>query len=135
MSKRPRIIGGTLVALLALAGPVAAGRYDGDVTDALTGKGSSAKITTTPVSAGLKAKVRCKPRLGCPLGKRTKVVLASTGETYRYEGTFTLKGASCRLDAYVYPEGFQGTYNCDGGAAGSIGGSSGGSRPERARRA
>lgn len=131
MSQRPRIIGRMLVALLVLAGPATAARYAGDVTDARTGRGSSAKITTTPVDGGLKAKIRCKPRLGCPLAKRTKAVLASTGESYHYRGTFTRKGVSCRLDAYVYPGGFQGTYDCDDGAVGSIGGFSGGS-PEHA---
>ena len=129
MSKRSGILR-ALVALLALAAPVAASRYAGDVTDARTGRGSSATITTKAVGGGLKTKIRCKPRQGCPLARRTKVLLASTGEQYRYAGTFTLKGASCDLDAYVYPQGFQGTYSCDGGTVGSIGGFSGGTRPE-----
>jgi hypothetical protein len=124
MSKQSGILG-ALVALLALAAPVAASRYAGDVTDARTGGGSSATITTKPVGDGLKTKIRCSPRRGCPLARRTKVLLTSTGEQYRYTGTFTLKGASCELDAYVYPQGFQATYSCDGGTIGSIGGFSG----------
>src|SRR5262245_8203490 len=104
MSKRRGILG-AFVALLAIAAPVADSRYAGDVTDARSGRGSPATITTKPVGGGLKTKIRCKPRLGCPLARRTKVLLTSTGEQYRYSGTFTLKGASCELDAYVYPQG------------------------------
>jgi hypothetical protein len=129
MSNRRRGLG-ALVVLLALAAPVPAARYAGDVTDARSGRGSMATITTKPVGDGLRTRIRCKPRRGCPLARRTKVLLSSTGEQYRYTGTFTLKGVPCELDAYVYPQGFQGTYSCAEGAIGSIGGFSEGSRPE-----
>lgn len=123
MNHRARGLSGLLL-LGALAAATTAGAklYKGDVSDVRTGRSTPATVKTKGGAAALTTTIRCRPSKGCPLARRTKVRLASTGGDFHFVGTFTRKGADCSLDAYVYSLGFQGTYNCADGSAGSIGG-------------
>jgi hypothetical protein len=122
-----------VVMLMVLASPSLAAKYTGDATDARTGRGSSAKVKTRPTAGGLRATIKCKPKEGCPLPRKLKITLTAGADQYLYSGTFSLGGAPCVMNAYVYPAGFQGTYSCDDGAAGSVGAFSGQSGEDRGR--
>ncbi|MFN8544701.1 MAG: hypothetical protein U0807_10945 [Candidatus Binatia bacterium] len=122
MQLQRRAVAGTVLLVAIAASPSLAARYTGDATDARTGAGSPATIRTKGHGAVINATIKCKPTQGCPLAKKTRVRLTATGEQYAYTGSFTRHGSSCTLDAYVYTAGFQGTYRCEDGSVGSVGG-------------
>jgi hypothetical protein len=57
-----------------------------------------------------------------PFRRKLLLDLLPGGATYLYSATFSLDTAPCTLEAYVYPQGFEGTYECSDGDVGSISG-------------
>lgn len=124
MSTRHQVLIAALALGLAFAGPAGAARYAGSISDA-EARVSSAKVTTRGSGASLRSTIRCKPKKGCPLAKRTRVVLDATGDQYEYRGTFTLHGSACQMSAFIYPGAFQGSFTCGDGTAGAVSASEG----------
>jgi len=116
-----------LVSLVVLAGvlPALATKYRGP-RYLLTGQGAGTWIikTRAPRADGtLPTKIKCRPRRACgPFARKLRLALVPGGSTYLYTTTFSLDTAPCTLEAYVYSGGFEGTYNCTDGDAGSISG-------------
>lgn len=116
-----------LVSLIVLVGvlPAPAAKYRGPRT-LLTGQGAGTWIikTRAPRPDGtLPIRIKCKPRRACgPFARKLLLDLVPGGATYLYTATFSLNTAPCTLEAYVYPDGFEGTYDCTDGDAGSISG-------------
>ena len=82
-------------------------------------------ITTRETNGGatLATTVRCRPRRKCrPFPGRLALQLTRGSDTFSFGGTFSVGGATCVLDAYVYGMGFEGTYTCADGTQGSISG-------------
>jgi hypothetical protein len=114
-----------LLALIAGVVPAPAAKYRGP-RYLLTGQGAGTWIikTRTPRSDGtLPTQIKCKPRRACgPFARKLLLDLQPGGSTYLYTATFSLNTAPCTLEAYVYQQGFEGTYSCTDGDAGSISG-------------
>lgn len=115
-----------IVLALTLVAPAGAAKYRGPRTDIFSGQGAGTWIikTRAPRADGtLPTKIKCKPRRVCgPFGRKLALDLVPGGSTYSYAATFTLGDASCTLEASVYAGGFEGTYDCSDGGAGSISG-------------
>ena len=118
--------GATALLLVALSVSAAlAAKYRGP-RYLLTGQGAGTwiiKTRTARADGTLPTKIKCKPKRACgPFGRKLLLDLQPGGSTYLYTATFSLNTAPCTLEAYVYPQGFEGTYNCTDGDAGSISG-------------
>jgi hypothetical protein len=104
-------------------------RYRGERYDVFSGQVIGKWIIVTRELQGdavLDTRVRCRPARRCrPFPRRLRLELVRT-EEFTYTGTFRVGAVACGLDAYVYPQGFEGTYACDDQTFGSI---SGRSRP------
>jgi hypothetical protein len=111
--------------LLAATPDAGAARYKGERVDIYSGRTLGRWIITTRETAGgavLATVVRCRPRGRCrPFPRRLRLELARESE-YAYTGAFRLGAVACTLDAYVYPDGFEGVYACDDQSQGSISG-------------
>jgi hypothetical protein len=114
-----------LLAVLVTVLPALAARYRGP-RYLLSGQGAGTWTikTRAPRADGtLPTKIKCKPRRVCgPFARKLLLDLQPGGSTYLYTATFSLNTAPCTLEAYVYAQGFEGTYNCSDGDAGSISG-------------
>ena len=113
------------LAVLAAVLPALAAKYRGP-RYLLTGQGAGTWIIKTRAARAdgtLPTKIKCKPKRVCgPFGRKLLLDLQPGGSTYLYTATFSLNTAPCTLEAYVYDQGFEGTYNCTDGDAGSISG-------------
>ena len=112
-----------LVALYVL--PVEAGKFRGP-RYLLSGQGAGTWIIKTRAARAdgtVQVKIKCRPKRVCGAFARKLVLdLVPAGATYLYTASFSLDTAPCTLEAYVYSDGFEGTYTCTDGDAGSIAG-------------
>jgi len=115
-----------IVTVLLLAGSSEGARYKGERTDASSGeiRGRWIIRTTRPTGEDvLRTVVRCRPGRRCrPFPGRVRFDMAPGVGEYAWSGTFEVGGATCTLDAYVYDQGFESTYQCEDGGFGSISG-------------
>jgi hypothetical protein len=116
-----------MLALVALPGRSEAVRYAGERIDVFTGQQEGRWIIRTRRLAGqdvLRTVVRCRPGGRCrPFPRRLRIDMVPGAGEYDWSGPFDLNGVSCVLEAYVYDQGFEGTYDCaDQTSFGSISG-------------
>jgi len=113
------------LAMVVCVSPAEGAKYRG-ARYLLTGQGAGTWIIKTRAARGdgtVPAKIKCRPKRVCGgFAKKLRLDLVPGDATYLYTATFTLGAATCALDAYVYSEGFEGTYDCSDGDAGSISG-------------
>jgi len=114
------------VALLLLAGSSEGARYKGERVEAISGETQGRWIIRTKRPAGqdvLRTVVRCRPGRRCrPFPGRLRFDMVPGADEYAWSGTFAVGGSPCTLDAYVYDQGFESTYQCQDGGFGSISG-------------
>ena len=118
--------GAAALVIVALhARPVEAGRYRGP-RYLLSGQGAGTWIIKTRAARAdgtVRTKIKCRPKRVCgPFGRKLLLDLVPGGATYLYTATFSLDTAPCTLEAYVYADGFEGTYSCTDGDGGTIAG-------------
>ena len=113
------------LAIVASVLPALAAKYRGP-RYLLTGQGAGTWIIKTRAARAdgtLPTKIKCRPKRACgPFARKLLLDLQPGASTYLYTATFSLNTAPCTLEAYVYAQGFEGTYNCADGDAGSISG-------------
>ena len=111
------------LAFVASVLPALAAKYRGP-RYLLTGQGAGTWIIKTRAARAdgtLPTKIKCRPKRACgPFARKLLLDLQPGASTYLYTATFSLNTAPCTLEASVYPQGFEGTYNCTDGDAGSI---------------
>ena len=121
-----RLITLALLALLFLAGLGEAARYKGERINVFTGQQEGRWIIRTRRLAGadvLRTIVRCKPGPRCaPFPRRLRIDMVPGVGEYDWNGSFDVGGVTCLLEAYVYDQGFEGTYDCADQTFGSISG-------------
>ena len=121
-------VGWGAAALLVVAfqvSTVEAGRYRGP-RYLLSGQGAGTWIIKTRAARAdgtVRAKIKCRPKRVCgPFARKLLLDLVPGDATYTYTASFSLDTAPCTLEAYVYEDGFEGTYSCSDGDAGTIAG-------------
>jgi hypothetical protein len=115
-----------MLALVSLPGRSEAARYAGERINVISGQQEGRWIIKTRRLAGqdvLSTTVRCKPGARCrPWPRRLRIDMVPGAGEYDWNGSFDVNGVTCQLEAYVYDQGFEGTYDCAGQTFGSISG-------------
>jgi hypothetical protein len=109
-------LGVFFAALLVLAPPADATRYEGSYSDAYARTQAPVHVKGKLKSGHLKGRVRCKS--GCPIRGKLLVDCTAAGSNY-----FTCQGTvagSCTVEGYYYGDGFQGQYECGPTTVGAL---------------